>query len=273
MTPDDQYLKRLDSLARFYNSQITAHVGYQISVTVGLLATLLTFSSIGVQLLDKHTPYWIVVIVFDGVCLFLYFSLPRPSFVFRYLLGTTQYYQEMSYIVFEHMGLRSRNGDGDFKTLKDRALRRKREDKSGKTCEGMEGGIEKAVMSLLEARLFVSKCQEIETYEGVQTLQGRLERISKLEELKCRGEMKNLGEFLKKVFDITPKEREVIIRDIEVKNEEGRVIRRKEKWYDEGIIIPTRLCDAYRQSTLLFLAHREPSSPGRGTCLKHVFDC
>jgi hypothetical protein len=32
MTLDDQYLRRLDSLARYYNSQITAHVGYMISV-------------------------------------------------------------------------------------------------------------------------------------------------------------------------------------------------------------------------------------------------
>jgi hypothetical protein len=119
MTFDDFYLRQLDSLASFYNSQITAHVGYEITVTVGLLAILLTFLSIG-----KDTPYWIPVIVFDIVCLLLYFRLPRPSFVLRHLLGTTQYYQEMSHIVFEHMGLTSGHfEDLEFETLMERALK------------------------------------------------------------------------------------------------------------------------------------------------------
>lgn len=110
--------------------------------------------------------------------LFLHFSLPRPFFVFRHLLGTTQYYQEMSYIVFEHMGLRNRHFDDlNFETLMDRALLRERQDEDGKIGRGMRGGIEEAAQSLLEARLFVSKCQD-QDEKPVQGLQGRLERLA-----------------------------------------------------------------------------------------------
>jgi len=41
----DQYFGMLDSLARFYNSQVTAHVGYTLSFSALLGAAILTLLS------------------------------------------------------------------------------------------------------------------------------------------------------------------------------------------------------------------------------------
>jgi hypothetical protein len=159
---NDAYLRLLDSLARFYNSEITAHVGYAATVTVSVLAALLAFSSLVIQLryglsnllrnwVPWITSFWVVVLVVFVVAFFLtVFSLaPLQYLSLRYLFGRTQYYVALSQIVFEHMGLESRlmsrEQDLFLKTLQAKAVG---------TPHGIEGG----VISLFEARLFVSRC-------------------------------------------------------------------------------------------------------------------
>jgi ribosomal protein L40E len=171
MTLDDQYLSLLDSLARFYNSQITAHVGYSATVTVGILAVVLTLSSGVIQLRHQLsnllrnwipclTSFWIVVflVTVDLVFLGLYFLAPLRPVSLKYLVGRTQYYIALSQLVFEHMGLeskfRDRKNDPLLKVLRTRA-------------QNAPDGIGGAVIRLFEARLFVSRChRKNKQFEG-----------------------------------------------------------------------------------------------------------
>jgi hypothetical protein len=162
MAQDDQYLSLLDSLARFYNSQITAHIGYTATVTVGVFAVVLTLLSEIIQLrhqlsnllhnwIPSVTSFWVVVflVALDLVILGLYLLAPLRPISVKYLLGRTQYYIALSQIVFEHMGLKSkftrREDDPFLKALDTRA-------------QDAPNGIEDAIIRLFEARLFISRC-------------------------------------------------------------------------------------------------------------------
>lgn len=152
------YLRLLDSLARFYNSQITVHVGYALSIflfTAG--AALALFTSIVVRpepmsldigivrLGDGLVRYFTLAMIFVGVTVLFLGSFHLSV---RYLFARKQYYECLSQIVAEHMGLKTPHPwqtDPRTMQLKEWAL-------------ATRTGIEGAIISLFEARLFLSKC-------------------------------------------------------------------------------------------------------------------
>ena len=97
------YLRLLDSLARTYNSQITAHVGYELTATVGLAAALVGATSVAVGSNKDLLP---VMVVIDLTILGVFFIAPFP-FCSKHLYGRLQYYGELSQATSEHMGLKT----------------------------------------------------------------------------------------------------------------------------------------------------------------------
>jgi hypothetical protein len=155
-TQVDRYLDMLDSLARFYNSEITAHVGYVISFTGAVLAIFLTLLPSVIVNSDKWNAYalplsiplgtLVVVLVILGVL--LYFLAPIPYVSFRYLYARLQFYGELSQITWQHMGLSDPIPPGDYVTvLRERAK---------------AVGVNRAIEKLFAARLFVSRCKSKE---------------------------------------------------------------------------------------------------------------
>ena len=142
---DPHYFRNLDSLARFYNSQGTAHVGYLITSVVlyvtifsivqptKALEDLLGYFGLEVHPLVASIVVVVIFFLLLPVCMYLPFS-----FSFRYQLARTQFYMELSSIVWEHMGL---NRTAEIEPLRKRA-----------TDEDTE--IQGAVMDLLGARLY-----------------------------------------------------------------------------------------------------------------------
>jgi len=153
---DEQYLRILDTYARFYNSQATAHVGYGVTVTAFVAGTglslLISFVARSDPLLPKGGESYELVVrgalllsILAGAVVYSFWGFHLLSF--KYLVGRLQYYIQLSHIVWEHMGAKSPpkgNPKEDFmQKLKNRALK---------------VGIEQAITTLFEARLYVSGC-------------------------------------------------------------------------------------------------------------------
>jgi hypothetical protein len=148
---EKEYVRLLDSLARFYNSQITVHVGYQLTVTATVVGTVVGIVLALVTSIDLSSESNIIerVLTFALLVVGIYVYLQcNCRYLFKYLLGRTQYYIALSQAVWEHMGLKSfpqpkRPKEDHMLLLKKRAL-------------SYKYGIENAVISLFEARLFLS---------------------------------------------------------------------------------------------------------------------
>lgn len=155
-------MRSLDSVGGLYNSQITVHVGYAITVTAVVVTGLLALFSFIEQIIRDwalaciRSDATFLAIVLETIATVPFFiSLfvayffgywPWPRFVsFTYLFGRIRYYMALSQLVWEHMGISVGTGDVSvFYTLKERAV-------------GKEGkGIDEAIISLFEARLSVS---------------------------------------------------------------------------------------------------------------------
>jgi hypothetical protein len=136
---NDEYIRLLDSLARFYNSEVTVHVGYLLTLAV-VFFTLLTLVS---QRLTQGLPLWefieYVILAFSGLCVLMY-----P--VFRYAVARYFYYSALSEIVWQHMGLQGHETKW-LDALKTRATR-----------SGTREGIHQSIMTMFEARLYISQC-------------------------------------------------------------------------------------------------------------------
>jgi hypothetical protein len=122
---DPDYFRNLDSVARFYNSQGTAHVGYLITSVV-LYLTIFSIVQptkaleefLGYFRLEVH-PLIASIVVVAVFLLFLPVWIWLPfSFSFRYQLARTQFYMELSSIVWEHMGI---SGTAKIEPLRKRA--------------------------------------------------------------------------------------------------------------------------------------------------------
>jgi len=146
-----EYTRLLDSLARFYNSEITAHVGYELTVTVGFFAALLGLTSIVLGLCNS---IWPAMLIFDCACLVVFFLAPLWP-CFKYLYGRLQYYGELSQATFEHMGLKTPYmSQPDGRTWRTQEYVLRLMEKALQNENGIEGGID----TLFAARLYVSKC-------------------------------------------------------------------------------------------------------------------
>jgi hypothetical protein len=168
----DQYTRLLDSLARFYNSQISAHVGYTITVSAAVVGTawalissiVLRPEQIALRLGPISAPEsWSIAfdliirvmalaIVFAGVPTFFLVGFSR--FSFEYLYGRTQYYIALSEIVSNHIGLKTQG-----------AWRSAYAERWRKKALSYEAGIENAIICQFEANLFLSRCVQHKGFE------------------------------------------------------------------------------------------------------------
>jgi hypothetical protein len=154
---DTEYLTMLDALGRFYNSEMTQHVGYLITSALGYLALFaLAIQAKWIYLLPGLLPSTIRTPTIDAVVVLssffilgiLYSALPIPPFPL-YMLSRVQYYVELSGAVWDHMGITNSNPTYR-EELKVRIFQRVR--------EGMWGGVNQGVTSLFEARLYLTCC-------------------------------------------------------------------------------------------------------------------
>jgi len=247
VTPDD-YFRGLDSLARFYNSQITAHVGYLVSVSaflgaafVGVSTSILLrtgsfqFELWSVSVCDGWLRFGIPLILFAFLCTW---CTGRFPYSLRYLLGGVQYNVALSELAFEHMGLKDNDPN------RTGMLRRR--------TERLEGGIEESLRSLFDARLFASKCRE---------------RISQAQE---RDDVQVKERWENKLMD------EDNMREFCVEADEVKFVW-KNRSDDFGLVIlilpkswGKRL--GFAQRELLFIRYRSYSKPERGRLVESVFD-
>jgi len=166
----DQYIRILDSLARFYNSQSVGHIGYMlasaaIATTVLFQIYSLTRSSLEEMLRMIFIPSGISTPVQDWgatlsviaifVFLFIVYFLGSWPFSFRYQFARTQYYIVLTELAWDHMGASQPN-----KTSTNQGVDGERFDKFEiykKRADHM--GINQAIMRLFEARLYLSICR------------------------------------------------------------------------------------------------------------------
>lgn len=160
----DEYLRMLDSLARYYNSQITVHAGYlltSIVVIFGAFALVKDVLVAGIKwalsltlggLVSGVDPSLFVTVGIFPILLILYFVVPLAYPVcFQYFLGRTQFYICLSETAWEHMGITSSDPDY-FKEMRMRAI--------GDSQTGKLGiGIRQSIHSTFEARLYISECR------------------------------------------------------------------------------------------------------------------
>jgi len=143
MSQDADYIRQLDSLARFYNSQATAHVGYFLTLIVLFCAFFNIIQPTIVEYLrtrfDSFVSLACVALIFLALLL-VWIWISLPGFSPRYQLARTQFYMELSQIVWEHMGV---NNPGAFELLKERTA-------------GEYSAIQASILSLFEARLYRS---------------------------------------------------------------------------------------------------------------------
>jgi hypothetical protein len=159
------YVHLLDNVARFFNSEVLAHVGYYLTVT-GLVIVLLANPTFGLMrewfrplvavFLGQQWFSELVTVVLSilscGLIFALYFfnSFAWPL-SFKYLFARTKFYECLSEVVWDHMGLYRANV---WSLVKSRHSRPVVEFKDRALQDG--NGIHGAVIRLLEARIAAS---------------------------------------------------------------------------------------------------------------------
>jgi hypothetical protein len=137
---DEWYVRSLDSLARFYNSQATVHVGYVLTL-IAISFALFAFVN---QRLSLQLPWQQYVRLVFVTWAVIGASLYYP---FKYAVARLQYYLAWSEIVWMHMGLQGHGRDWlDAMEWRARRIRDNR------------GGIQPSIRSMFEARIYVSQC-------------------------------------------------------------------------------------------------------------------
>jgi hypothetical protein len=136
---DDWYVRSLDSLARFYNSQATVHVGYVLTlVAISLALFAFVNQRLSPQLAWQQYVRFVIV-TWAVIGALLYYPL-------KYAVARLQYYIALSEIVWMHMGLQGHARD--WSDAMKRRARRIREHR---------GGIQPCIRSMFEARVYVSQ--------------------------------------------------------------------------------------------------------------------
>ena len=179
--PDSEYCSMLDSVARNYNSQMTAHVGYLLTSVFAPLAFASLATSAGwidglLQWLSEfscvHALFpWeqrALLLVGLGLVYVLFPVSMRPyvphPFSPLYLFARMYYYYELSQIVWDHMGINSPSKIR-FDELKMRAFKvwdldseefgiRTSDSKRENRWHSM--GISGAIKTCFEARLYLT---------------------------------------------------------------------------------------------------------------------
>lgn len=157
---DDEYLRLLDSLARYYNSQITVHAGYLLT-SIALIFTVFAIIKdslqdavqVGLLWVFKAIPSYasfLVTLLLFAILLTFFLVVPFPYPVcFKYFLGRTQLYICLSEVVWEHMGITGVTSVY-LKEMRERVFRQK--------PDGTPIGIRLATLTAFEARLYISEC-------------------------------------------------------------------------------------------------------------------
>jgi len=165
----DQYIRILDGLARYYNSEHVGHIGYMLTLFAIAITVLFQLYSLGRTSLEDMLRTGLIIVgssvpapelikllaVAPFVCLFIVFFFGPYPFCFRYQYARTQYYIVLTEVIWNHIGAtQAKNTDIDqgveadhqdvFKVYKRRADRM---------------GIIEAILKLFEARLYLSICR------------------------------------------------------------------------------------------------------------------
>jgi hypothetical protein len=156
---EGSYARGLDSLARFYNSQITVHVGYLLTSFAVMVA---------VFPLVRGGFEWVIRLIFIwgglwpgsrdltsflstllGVApLALYMGIKTSyPICFSYFLGRTQYYECLSQAVWDHMGVNTSSTDFVNQLL-------------GRVGRPDSDGINHSVMTYFEYILYTTLCKK-----------------------------------------------------------------------------------------------------------------
>jgi hypothetical protein len=146
---DSEYRHVLDSLARYYNSQVTAHVGYLLTSIVVYCAIFSLITNIVVRNLDLDWQAQVIVaveVLVVFVCFGVIYASVRFPLLPKYFLARTQYFMQLSDVVWNHLGLSSRSEEY-FRQLKARAL-----------CFPL--GIQTSIVRMFEARLYRSLLEQ-----------------------------------------------------------------------------------------------------------------
>jgi hypothetical protein len=156
----DEYLRLLDSVARYYNSQIIVHAGYLLT-SVALIFAVFAIIRDSLQnavqdslmwifkFVPPYVPFLITLLLFTILLTFFVVAPFQYPVCFKYFLGRTQLYICLSDVVWEHMGITGANKEY-FNQMKDRVRRVK--------PSGDPIGIRLATLTAFEARLYISEC-------------------------------------------------------------------------------------------------------------------
>ena len=150
----------MDSLARFYNSEFIAHIGYQVAtlgLAVALSPTIVSIIADTIVFFYSAIPKvyatWIVVVIY--AVLFLVWFTGCFPYSFRYLHGRSQYYAAISEIIWDHMGMLAGSTDKRTTELRNRLFGMEQWSKREEL--GMPAGIQ----VLFEAYLYFSICKKL----------------------------------------------------------------------------------------------------------------
>jgi hypothetical protein len=142
---DSDYVRLLDSLGRFYDSQATAHAGYFLTSVVAYFALFsLALVSKWISLLLSWTANVELASLVLFICLGLLYCVSPMPLSPIYLWARREYWSALSWEIKEHLGLSDPNTTR-FQAIKERALRI---------------GIQRAVVTMFEARLYRSCVKE-----------------------------------------------------------------------------------------------------------------
>jgi hypothetical protein len=142
---DSDYLRLLDNLGRFYDSQTTAHTGYILTSVVAYFAVFsLAVASNWISMLLSWTTNVELASLALFVCLGLLYCVSPTPLSPIYLWARREYWSALSWEIKEHLGLTDSNRTR-FLALKRRALRM---------------GIQRAVVAMFDARLYRSCAKE-----------------------------------------------------------------------------------------------------------------
>jgi len=163
---DEEYFHALDALARFYNSEFLVHIGYELT-SIGIIVAAASITLSPFADVITYTVKWDRVLVTLAIlAMYLIASISwfvgfpyalhddsKFPFSFKYLHARSQYYAQVSQLIWDHMGMQKWSTPDRVNKLKERLL--------GPWGESEHGlGIIQGIVGLFEAELYISKCKK-----------------------------------------------------------------------------------------------------------------
>ncbi|MGO9644912.1 MAG: hypothetical protein ACLPY5_09220 [Candidatus Bathyarchaeia archaeon] len=155
---DDDYVRVVDGLARFFNSQNASHAGYLLTmVVIYLVYSNIVMSSFSwvdntvVKYSNSHYiwPITAACLLFGGFFVLVY--------TFRWGIARLQYYIALSEVALDHLpytaSFSAEHMERYYEALKERAIG---QSPSSEILDTSRLGVRNAILRLFEARLYLS---------------------------------------------------------------------------------------------------------------------